>query len=101
MKTKLLYLVSIALILIGSATASAQTTGTLTFNFTTLNQGTSRCVMAVWIENSADLFIKTKIRYLGDGTSDHLPVYVGKSGGSVSDAMAGNVVDATTGATRS
>jgi len=101
MKTKLLYLVSIALILIGSATASAQTTGTLTFNFTTLNQGTSRCVMAVWIENSAGLFIKTKIRYLGDGTSDHLPVYGVKSGGSVSDAMAGNVVDATTGATRS
>lgn len=101
MKTKLLSLVSIALILIGSATASAQTTGTLTFNFTTLNQGTSKCVMAVWIENSAGLFIKTKIRYLGDGTTDHLPVYGVKSGGSVSDAMSGNVVDATTGATRS
>lgn len=100
MKTKLLSLVSIALILIGPATAGAQTTGTLTFNFTTLNQGTSKCVMAVWIENSAGLFIKTKIRYLGSGTSDHLPVYGVKSGGSVSDAMAGNVVDATTGATR-
>jgi hypothetical protein len=100
MKTKLLNLVSIVLILICSAKASAQTSGTLTFNFTTLNQGSTECVMAVWIENSAGLFIKTKIRYLGNDTADHLPDYGVKSGGSLSDAMAGNVVDATTGATR-
>jgi hypothetical protein len=101
MKTKFFSLGFFAVALFFSAKVSAQTSGTLTFNFTTLNQGTSRCVMAVWIENSAGLFIKTKIRYLGDGTTDHLPVYGVKSGGSASDAMSGNVVDATTGATRS
>jgi len=101
MKTKLLSLAVFVSAILFSANVSAQTTGTLTFNFTTLNQGTSKCVMAVWIENSAGVFIKTKIRYLGSSTTDHLPVYGVKSGGSASDAMSGNVVDATTGATLS
>jgi len=101
MKTKLFSLAVFVSAILFLGNISAQTTGTLTFNFTTLNQGTSKCVMAVWIENSAGLFIKTKIRYLGTSTTDHLPVYGVKSGGSASDAMAGNVVDATTGATRS
>lgn len=101
MKTKLLSLVIFISAILFTAKVSAQTTGTLNFNFTTLNQGTSKCVLAVWIENSTGLFIKTKIRYLGNGTTDHLPVYGVKSGGSTSDAMAGNVVDATTGVTRS
>jgi hypothetical protein len=101
MKTKLLSLAFFAAVLFFSATVSSQnTSGTLNFNFTTLNQGTSKCVMAVWVENSAGLFIKTKIRYLGSGTTDHLPVYGVKSGGSASDAMSGNIVDATTGPTR-
>lgn len=101
MKTKLLSLAIFATALFVSANSSAQTAGTLNFNFTTINQGTSRCVMAVWIENSAGAFIKTKIRYVGSGTSDHLPDYTIKSGGSFGDALSGNVVDATTGATRS
>jgi len=100
MKTKLYYLARVIVILLFYETASAQTTGTLTFNFTTLSQSNSKCVMAVWIENNSGLFIKTKLRYLGDGTTDHLPVYGVKSGGSASNAMAGNIVDATTGATR-
>ena len=100
MKTKLLSLFVLAAALLFSANVSAQTAGTLTFNFTTLTQSNTKCVMAVWIENSAGLFIKTKIRYLGNGTTDHLPVYGVKSGGSASDAMSGNIVDATTGATR-
>ncbi len=101
MKTILLSQAIFAAALFFTANTFAQTAGTLNFNFTTLNQGTSKCVMAVWVENSAGLFIKTKIRYLGNGTSDHLPVYGVKSGGSAYDAMSGNIVDATTGPTRS
>lgn len=102
MKTKLLSIAVFISVIVFSANLSAQNTpGTLTFNFTTLNQGTSKCVIAVWIQNNAGLFIKTKMRYLGNGTKDHLPDYGVASGGSVSDAMTGNIVDATTGATRS
>lgn len=102
MKTKLLFIVVCISIILLSANLSAQNTpGTLAFNFTTLNQGTSKCVIAVWIENSAGLFIKTKMRYLGNGCKDHLPNYGVASGGSISNAMTGNIVDAATGATRS
>jgi hypothetical protein len=102
MKTKLLFIVVCIATILFSANLSAQNTpGTLTFNFTTLNQGTSKCVIAVWIENSAGLFIKTKMRYLGNGCKDHLPNYGVASGGSMSNAMTGNIVDAATGATRS
>lgn len=100
MKTKLLSLVVFVLAIFFSINSSAQTAGTLTFNFTTLSQSNTKCVMSVWIENSAGLFIKTKIRYVGTGTKDHLPDYTNKSGGSFGDALSGNVVDATTGATR-
>jgi hypothetical protein len=102
MKTKLLSIGVFISSILFSANLSAQNTpGTLTFNFTTLNQGETKCVMVVWIENSSGLFIKTKLRYLGNGTKDHLPDYGVASGGSVSNALTGNIVDATTGATRS
>jgi len=86
-----------------SAVLHAQTEGTLTFNFT---QGTPAntvdggVVLAVWIQNGTT-FVKTNIRYLSDGTRDHLPVFGAKAGWTtVNNAMTANVVDAVTGATR-
>ena len=73
----------------------AQTAGRLTFTYTqAVSPSTaSQNVMAIWIESSTGSFIKTKMRYWGSGTNDHLPSWVAKS--------AQNVTDATTGATRS
>lgn len=100
MKIKLLSLAVFVLAIFFSVISSAQTAGTLTFNFTTLSQSNTKCVMAVWIENSSGVFIKTKIRYVGSSTKDHLPDYTNKSGGNFGDALSGSAVDATTGATR-
>lgn len=107
MKTKILYLASIAVILSFTVNLSAQTTGTLTFSF---NQPVptsppptyvGRCVTAVWIEDAIGTFIKTKMRFIGTTTKDHLPTFAVKAGGVLSDAITNvNVTDATTGATR-
>jgi hypothetical protein len=108
MKTKLLKLASFAFILCFSAMATAQTTGTLTFSF---NQPVptspaptypGRCVTAVWIEDATGTFIKTKMRFVGSSTADHLPTFAVKAGGALSNALGTNVnvTDATTGATR-
>ncbi|MFM2369947.1 MAG: hypothetical protein RL619_2264 [Bacteroidota bacterium] len=108
MKTKLHSLVGIAFIFCLSTIVTAQTTGTLTFSY---NQPvptapkptyTGYCLTAVWIENSAGAFIKTKMRYVGTSTQDHLPTFAVKSGGVLSNALGTNcnVTDATTGATR-
>jgi len=110
MKTKLRFLAGITLMLLLTATASAQTDGTMNFNFTTVQQGTkSKQVNAVWIENAAGTFIKTNLLYVSSGTSDHLPQFSIKSGasgtasngnGGVEDATTGNTINAITGATR-
>jgi len=110
MKTKLHHLLGIAFIFCFSIMVSAQTTGTLTFTY---NQPvptspaptyTGYCVTAVWIENSVGTFIKTKMRYVGANTSDHLPSFTVKAGGAMSGSYAlginVNVTDAATGATR-
>jgi hypothetical protein len=108
MKTKLQNLIGIAFLLCFSTMVSAQTTGTLTFSF---NQPVptspaptfaGRCVTAVWIENAAGTFIKTKMRYVGSSTQDHLPTFAVKAGGILSNALGTNVnvTDAATGATR-
>jgi len=74
--------------------AHSQTAGTLTFTYTqaAASASATKNVMAVWIENSAGTFIKTKMRYWGNSTNDHLPSWVSKS--------AQNLTDATSGATR-
>lgn len=110
----------IALLLIGfSVPTAAQTTGTLTFTFTTpihtsgnyVSNG--RYVLAVWIESctpcgttaGTSTFVKSKVRNVGSGTKDHLPTWCCKAGGSCvaasSNALAStcNTVSATTGAT--
>ena len=117
MKTKLLNLAGIALLLCFSTIGSAQTTGTLTFTYNMpvptapKPTYTGFCVTAVWIEDNTGSFIKTKMRFVGSVTSDHLPTWLVKSGGTgpavnaaspLGNALqtACNVTDATTGATR-
>ncbi|WP_310560591.1 hypothetical protein [Flavobacterium sp.] len=108
MTTKLLKQLPFAFILCFTAMVTAQTPGTLTFSY---NQPvptsprpsyTGYCVTAVWIENNAGAFIKTKMRYVGNNTKDHLPTFAGKCGGVASNALGTgvNITDATTGATR-
>jgi hypothetical protein len=72
----------------------SQTAGTFSFSVTTTSTGgfSPEHLLAIWIENNATTFIKTKIRYAGQGDLDHLQTWVNKSNQ--------NVVDATTGPTR-
>lgn len=100
-------LASIALAVFGmflSVSIQAQTSGTLTFTFTPIAKSpcysASRHVLAVWIENNAGSFIKTKMRYCcTNSTSDHLPTWSVNAGGTASNCNSANVVSATTGAT--
>ena len=83
---------------------SAQTQGTLSFSFTQTAHTSytgNKNVLAVWIQSSTGTFVKTRLRYAGGGTSDHLPTWAVNSGGSASNCMAANCnkVGATTGAT--
>ena len=109
MKRNLLNIVGIALLTLFSASAFAQvkTAGTFTFTFTqptptSPSVTNSSNVLAVWIETSTGTFIKTRYRFASNSTSDHLPTWAAKSGGTASNCMATacNVVSATTGATR-
>lgn len=74
--------------------AFAQTAGTFSFTVTPVahsgNWG-SEHVLAVWVQNSSDDFIRTEFRYWGGGTNDHLPNWKANSNE--------NTTDATTGAT--
>lgn len=83
----------------------AQTSGTLTVTFTPVAhspcyQGT-KSVMAAWIQTNAGGFVKTKLRYVGSVTSDHLPTWAVNSGGPSSNCLSSlcNITDASTGAT--
>lgn len=92
----------------------SQTTGTLTFTFTTPKHTsgcyvTSDCryVLAAWIESgngtSTGTFVKTKLRYVGSGTDDHLPTWGTAAGCTFPTAVTSggcNTTDATTGATQ-
>ena len=69
MKSKLYTLAGIVLILFFSINSIAQTAGTLTFTYNQPqptnpppNAGIKN-VLAVWIENSAGTFIKTRFRF--------------------------------------
>jgi hypothetical protein len=77
---------------------NAQTAGTLTFNYTTPVPGSNakQNVLAVWIENSNGTFIKTRCRYWGNGTNDHLPAWKSKSGQNTVDAISGATLKSTT-----
>ncbi len=91
-----------------SLTAFGQTSGNLTFSFTELTQtttyqNTGKHVIAVWVQTSSGVFVKTRLRRVGNGTKDHLPTFAVSSGGSASNALGANcnVVSASTGATLS
>ncbi len=105
MKKLLLHFAGIALAIFFSANLFAQTVGTLTFSFTPLTQSPgysgTKNDLAVWIQNTTGTFVKTKLRYVGSGTSDHLPTWAVNSGGTAGNALstACNKFDATTGAT--
>ncbi|MBY0487056.1 MAG: T9SS type A sorting domain-containing protein [Flavobacteriaceae bacterium] len=108
MKEKLFILTKVVLILCFSIGAKAQTAGTLTFSFNQ-PQPTSpapnagiKSILAVWIENNSGIFVKTKMRFVGTSTKDHLPTWAVKAGGTLSNATATtcNTTDGTTGATR-
>ncbi len=110
MKKLLSKLTILSLGIFFSTTGSAQTTGVLTFTFTEVPvatastyQSTGKHDLAVWIQTSAGAFVKTKLRYAGGGTSDHLPTWASQAsctGGSCISAGC-NTVDGTTGATQS
>jgi hypothetical protein len=100
MKKLLSKLTSAAAAICISASVYAQTSGTLTCVFTEVAKPAASCyngnaqhTLALWIQTNAGGFVKTKLRYFGGGTNDHLPTWVSNSGS--------NVVDATTGATAS
>ncbi len=109
MKKRLLNIPSLLAGLFISVCAVAQTPGTLTFTFTEIAKtptynGNPQHVLAAWIQTSAGAFVKTKLRYAGSGTNDHLPTWALNASCASSVNCLGtacNVVDATTGATRS
>ncbi len=104
MKNMLLKSTAALLLLLASNSVTAQTPGNLSFTFTTTShngyQGT-RNVMAVWIQDNSGAFVKTKLRYAGSVTADHLPTWAVNSGGSSSNCLSGscNTVSAVTGST--
>jgi len=74
--------------------SQAQTPGTFTFSINPVSHSGSyglKHVVAIWVENAAGTFVKTKLRQSSSSTIDHLATWTSKSGS--------NVVDATTGAT--
>lgn len=109
MKRSLLKFTAVLSAIVLSGNLLAQTSGTLTFTFAEIAKsptynGNSQHVLAVWVQTSGGAFVKTKLRYAGSGTSDHLPTWAGNAGcASTANCLgaACNVVDATTGATRS
>ena len=105
-KITLLHLTGIAIAIFFSANLFAQTVGTLTFTFTEASHastynGNAQHNLAVWIQDAAGAFVKTKLRYAGGGTADHLPTWAVNSGGTAANCLATacNKTDATTGAT--
>lgn len=79
-----------------SLNSEAQTAGIFTFKINPVaHSGSygSKHLVAMWIENSAGTFVKTKLKQSGNGNLGHLATWTSKS--------ASNVVDATTGATLS
>lgn len=77
---------------------NAQTAGTMTFTYTqTATVGTAtKNVLAIWIEDANGNFIKTRMRFWGNGTNDHLPSWKAKSVSNVVDAVTGATLTAST-----
>ena len=109
MNKLLLKLFSLVFTLSVGLNLSAQTSGTLTFTFTEVAKPTSSCynfnaqhVLAAWIQTSTGAFVKTKLRYVGAGTNDHLPTWASNASctSGIATSSGCNTLDGTTGATR-
>lgn len=101
MKAKLLSLAVMATMLF-SANTQAQTPGTTTFNFTTLQPGTKlNLVMAVWVEDANGNFVSTVAMYnlAKAGNQDHLPTFSVKAGGIATNTANVSLANAVSGAT--
>lgn len=105
MKFTFTVLLFVTFILFTLNNSIAQTPGMLTFSFVPVTkspgyQGT-RNVLAVWIQTDQGIFVKTKLRYAGFNTSDHLPNWAVNSGGPAGNCLSSacDIADATTGAT--
>ena len=46
-------------------------------------------IISIRLQDSADNFIRTKFRYWGNGTNDHLPNWKANSNQNVTDAITG------------
>lgn len=86
--------------------AQTSTEGNLLFSFkpvdhTTPNFGKLHN-LAVWIQTENDDFVKTRMRFAGALTNDHLPNWSVNAGGPANNCLSPdcNVVDAITGATK-
>lgn len=77
---------------------SAQTQGlmTLTFTQTAASSQATKNVLAVWIQNSNGTFVKTRMRFWGSGTNDHLPTWKSNSSQNTVDAVTGATLKSTT-----
>lgn len=73
-----------------------QTDGTLTFTFTETHSGSTKNVLAVWITDNSGNFVKTRMRFWGSGTNDHLPSWKTNSSQNVVDAITGPTRTAST-----
>lgn len=71
------------------AIAQAQTDGTFIFTFTETHSGSSENVLAVWVTDNSGTFVKTRMRFWGSETNDHLPSWKSNSGQNVVDAITG------------
>jgi hypothetical protein len=111
MKLRLLIAIN-TLILLASAPIIAQTVQSRTFTFTEASHsstynGNAQHDLAVWIEQgsgTAGTFIVTKFRYVGGGTSDHLPTWAAKASAGLTNTATStscNTATAISGATLS
>ncbi len=74
----------------------AQTAGTMTLTFTTNSTGgfSPKHLVAVWVENSSNAFVKTKLKRASNGNLDHLSLWTTNSGSNVVDAVTGATITA-------
>ena len=91
---KFIPFIALTVLLLITKTGISQTPGTLTFTVTPTSHSGSYGLdhfVAIWIENSSNVFVKTKLKRADThGTTSHLLVWKASS--------ASNVVDAVTGA---
>jgi hypothetical protein len=110
MTKRIMKITSALLGILLTSSVFAQTAGTLTFNFTEVSkatnqtyQSTGQHVLAVWIQSSTGTFTKSRLRYVANGTNDHLPTWAANAscpGGNAASNSC-NKVGATTGASLS